>query len=314
MHYQELIRQSGKPFRDYLAERDASPVVQILLYLLCSNILIMSVEMAEEHASTFGFFATLRLWLMAEGVSFAVMPDGQNGLLVPMARAIEERGGVVFRGRKVARILVRGGTATGVALEDGTEISARAVAVATGTKRVPALLDEIPGDVQAAVDYSRLLASRDACVYAVLNEPVVDLKTFTAYCDESGNPEAFLYPMHAIAPWTSRPGTQTLITQQTLPADQFDAAGGVEGVANRLLKLNDELFPGFSRALEGVEIGSNRHLWMEQFSHGPKLPRRADDVPGLWFVGDGTAPVGIATEAAAGSGVVGAGEIVAASR
>ena len=311
MDYQELIRQSNVPLRDYLAERDASPVVQILLYLLCSNMLIMSVEMAETHASVFGLIATLRLWLMAEGISMSVLPDGQKGLLMPMAEAIEGKGGTVLRGRKASQVIIRNGRAVGVALADGTEVTGQNVVIATGTKRIPRLLDEPPDDVRPAIDYSALLASRDACLYAVLNRPIINATTFTAVCDEGGSSEAFLYPMHAVAPWSSQPGTQTLITQRTLPADEFDAAGGVDGVTDSLMKLNEDLFPGFSDALEAVEVGYNQHLWMEHFTHGPKLPRQARDIPGLWFGGDGAAPVGIAVEAAAGSGIVCAREIAA---
>jgi hypothetical protein len=75
------------------------------------------------------------------------------------------------------------------------------------------------------------------------------------------------------------------------------------------MKLNEDLFPGFSNALVGYEVGHNQHLWMEHFVHGPKLPRTSEDLPGLWFGGDGVAPVGIAIEAAAGSGIVCAREI-----
>jgi hypothetical protein len=263
----------------------------------------------------FGLFSLLRVWMLAEGHVVGIMPDPQRGLLMPMAEAIEARGGVVSRGRKVAQVITDHDRAIGVALEDGTEITAPVVAIATATKRVPAILPDMPDAVAAAVAYAAgVTGFRDGYAYVLLDRPVVPFETFCSAFDENFQLQAFMYALHAMAPWTVEPGKQAVFLQRGMPEKEFEAIGGAQGVADDLLAFAANRFPGFAEATVHTGSGSSDHLWIEHFTHGPKLPRTTPDVPGLWFVGDGSGhPVyGIGFEAAAGAGVVGSREILAA--
>ena len=313
LDWRDLCRMSNVPLHQWLAERKAGEMVQALLYGLFTNGAMMSMETSQQHASVFGLFALLRVWMLAEGHVVGIMPDPQRGMLMPMAGAIEARGGVVSRGRKLAHVLIENDRATGVVLEDGTQIDAKAVAVATATRRVPAILPQMPDDVATAVSYAAgVTGFRDGYAYVVLDQPVVPFETFCSAFDETFQLQAFMYALHSMAPWTVEPGNQAVFLQRGMPEKEFEAVGGTQGVADQLLKFAAARFPGFAEATVHTGSGSSDHLWIEHFTHGPKLPRRTDDIAGLWFVGDGSGhPVyGIGFEAAAGAGVVGGREIL----
>jgi hypothetical protein len=271
-----------------------------------------SLEIAAEHVSVFGAFGMLRGIVCGETPALSVKPDCWTGLFVPMGQAIERHGGTVLRGRKVSQVVVESGRAVGVALQDGTELRAKAVALATGTSRVGALLPEMPDAVRTAVEYSAQLVHNDVCVFTVLNKPLVSIRGFTLAADEGGSALAFLFPMHNLAPWSTQPGKQFLISQKFFVPKDFEAIGGAEPAAQQIISLNEELFPGLKEATEAIDIQQHKHHWLGPLVYGPKLPRTTDEIPGLWFVGDGSGPVvGIAMDAAAGAGVHGARQIAA---
>jgi phytoene dehydrogenase-like protein len=313
MDWRDLMAMSDVPLRGWLAERNVNPAVQALLYLFAGNIIETTPEMGAEHVSVFGLFGLLRGIVCAEAPSLTIKPDVWSGLLVPMGKAIERAGGSVLRGKKVARVLIEGGRAIGLALCDGTEIRARAVAIATGTSRVPALLPEMPDEVRAAVDYAAQLEGEDVCIYVVLGQPVVTMDHWGFMLDESGSYLEWFSPIHKLAPWATRPGKQFIVAQTVWTPKDFAKLGGQAAIVDRMMDLNEEFFPGFKEATEAIEVQHHRHLWMVPFVHGPKLPRCTKEVPGLWFVGDGSAPVvGMGVEAAAGAGVCGARDIAVA--
>jgi hypothetical protein len=78
-----------------------------------------------------------------------------------------------------------------------------------------------------------------------------------------------------------------------------------------MIDLNEELYPGFKAAIVDVVKDSHKHHWLSPLHVGPKLPRTIDSVTGLWFVGDGSTPVGaVYSEAATSAGVLGARAMV----
>ncbi len=214
---------------------------------------------------------------------------------------MEANGCPVLRGRKVARVIVENGRAVGVALQDGDEVRGRAVALATSTFRVPKLLDTIPGEVTAAVDYARGHLGHDACTYSLLDKPVVPLKNMTMVGDQFGNNLAYLFPMQAIAPDSTEPGKYLLAAQaQFSPAD-YAAIGGHDGAVKKLLDLQEELYPGFESATVERKEQTHKHHWINPLTHGPKLPRRCEDIPGLYFAADGSVPFGVEGAGQAGT-------------
>jgi phytoene dehydrogenase-like protein len=313
--WRDLMAKSDVPLREWLAERDVSPAVQALLYLFAGNIMETTPEMGAEHLSVFGLFGLLRGIVCAEAPSLTIKPDVWSGLLVPMGKAIERAGGSVLRGTKVDKVLIEGGRAVGLTLRDGRELKAKAVAIATGTSRVPALLPQMPDEVRVAVDYAAQLEGEDVCIYVVLGRPVVTMDHWGFVLDESGSYLEWFSPIHKLAPWATQPGKQFIVAQTVWTPEDFAKLGGQAAIVERMMDLNEEIFPGFKEATEAIEVQHHRHLWMVPFVHGPKLPRCTKEVPGLWFVGDGSSPVvGMGVEAAAGAGVLGARDILAALR
>jgi len=68
---------------------------------------------------------------------------------------------------------------------------------------------------------------------------------------------------------------------------------------------------GFTDAVVDMVKDSHKHHWLSPLHVGPKLPRTVDSVAGLWFVGDGSTPVGgVYSEAATSAGILGARAMV----
>lgn len=313
LEWADLLTLTEVPLKEWLADRSTDPMIEVVLYILCAAIMETTPELAGEHTSVYGLIGMLRGLLIGEAPCAVVHPDSQTGLWVPIAEAIDGLGGRVSRGRKVQELSFEGSHASGVILADGTELKARAIALAVGDNRLGRLLSPLPEPVQAALDYSALLGTVDVCTFSVLHEPVVDLDWFSLVVNEAGAAQAFLFPLHRITPWNVTPGMQLLAAQAFMPQAAFDHAGGVQGVAASLASLGEELFPGFTKATSTVTTQQHRHHWMSPVTHGPKIPRTVGDLPGVFFVGDGSAPVaGLGCDAAAGAGVLGARDILTA--
>ena len=132
---------------------------------------------------------------------------------------------------------------------------------------------------------------------------------------DTGENLAWVFPMHSVAPWSTQPGKQYLVTMSFHTLGQFEAGGGEAGAIERLTDLQEELFPGFRDAIEAVDYQRHHHYWMNPMCHGPKLPSQSDTIRGLWFAGDGSVPIGgFGVEAAASAGVLRGRQIAAALR
>jgi phytoene dehydrogenase-like protein len=70
------------------------------------------------------------LAVLASSSGFAVPAGGAGAITAALVRRVEERGGAIRTGARVAEILVRGGRAAAVRLDDGAEIDARRAVVA----------------------------------------------------------------------------------------------------------------------------------------------------------------------------------------
>ena len=77
----------------------------------------------------------MRPWIRRPGGSSVMVKGGAGALTAAMADAAREAGAEIRTGATVTRILVRDGRVTGVVLEDGAEIQARAVIANADPKR-----------------------------------------------------------------------------------------------------------------------------------------------------------------------------------
>ena len=304
---EELYELASVPLTAWLDERGADALVSHLFIALVANICESTPDMCREHLSVFGAFAMLRSFLCGEGALAVVLPDARDGLCIPLGHAVEERGGAVWRGQKVDEVIVEDGRATGVRMADGRVARAPHVAIAAGNPRIPALFAELPADAVEPIEYSAKLQHRDFCTMAVLNKDVVTLDRYVMVSDELGNNIAWVWPLHSMAPWTTQPGKQFVLAQAFYTPETVEEAGGREAIYERMHDEIEKLYPGYRDAIETATTQEHKHHWMGPLSHGPKLPRRSASVEGVWFVGDGSAPLlGVGVEAAASAGVMGA--------
>jgi phytoene dehydrogenase-like protein len=315
--YPELRKLHRVSMAEWLAEQGADEMLTQIMLALASVVGELPLEAGTEM-SVFGFWALIRSLVCGEQPYMLVYPDAQEGLCVPLARAIERGGGVVSRGHKVQCVPTEQGKVGTVVLEDGTEFWAPVVAIATGNSRIPALLDAVPAQVEEALTYAAKFSNTtDVVTYTLLDKPVVPpaRDRFTAVLNPDDLTRPFLqysWPLHSIVPWCTEPGKQFLLSQRLYTSDaEVAAAGSRDDIVAAIHALNEDLYPGYNDAIEDVGVLSHRHHWSAPFLAGPKLPRTVADVDGLWFVGDGSTPIdGVYFEAAASAGILGARSIV----
>jgi glycine/D-amino acid oxidase-like deaminating enzyme len=302
--YQELIRMGDVPIADWLDDQGADEVLQYFLLFCLANMCETTIEVIREYVSVFGAWGCFRLMLCGEAPLVVPNPDPRTGLVVPLANAVENMGGEIWRGRKASDVIIESDRAVGIALEDGTEVRAKAVVMATGTPRVPKLLKQMPSQVEAAVKLATSIDGEDVTVYTVLDEPVCTLRSLTGVANLDGSNAAFLFPMHQVPGDHTQPGKQYLVSQAFYTRDEF-ATLGRDGAVKELNELCEEMFPGFGAATGNFAVKSHKHHWLSPFLHGPKLPSTTSDLPGLWFAGDGSVPnESLGLEGACSTGVL----------
>jgi phytoene dehydrogenase-like protein len=313
MSWDELADLQRTPLVQWVAEQGGNDVLSMIMCVLAANLTETTPAVAAEHVSVYGMMGMLRGLVSGEAVVTAPSPDPWEGLCVPLGRGLDAAGCTVRRGSKVAQVIIEGGRAVGVALENGDEIRARAVALAVGNPRVPALLEKVYDEVAGALDYAAQLLGHDACTYALLDrEDVVPLRNMTMVADAMGNNLAYLFPMNYIAPDSTEDGRWLLACQAQFSKEAFAEIGGNEGAVKHLLDLQEEMFPGFTDATVELKTMTHKHHWLNPLTHGPKLPAESSDVPGLYFAGDGSAPIqGIGVEGAGQAGAIRARRIAA---
>jgi hypothetical protein len=307
--FEELLTMDRVPFAGWLAEQGADELVQFLLLTFAGNVALLTADEAREHLSVFGALGPLRTMLCGEGILCVVAPDAREGIAIPVAAEIERRGGAVWRGRRVDRVLIEDGRVGGVRLVDGTEVRAPVVAVAVGNPRIPALFDELPDELEAPLAYKAGTDRREFCTFTVLDRPVVPPRggRYLAVLNTDFTFLQWDWPLHEIAPWSTREGQQFLVSERLLPQPAVDAFGGPDAVYDDMIALNEELYPGFRDAIVDMVKDQHKHHWLSPLHVGPKLPRTVDSVAGLWFVGDGSTPIGgVYSEAATSAGILGA--------
>jgi glycine/D-amino acid oxidase-like deaminating enzyme len=318
--FAELQAMRQVPLAAWLEDQGADELVSTLLLTFCGFSHDLSLEGARELLSVFGGLAVLRLMLCGEGLLPIAYPNPREGLCIPMAKEIERRGGVVWRGRRVQRVVTESGKATGIVMEDGTEVHAPNVALACGNGRVGGLLDPLPPEAVGPVSYSAKITMKDFNMGFLLDRPIVeDDKVATAVFDPTTmSIYHWGWILTGIAPWTTEPGKQIIGAHMAYDQKQIAEAGGEDAIYAQMRARTAEQHSGFDDLVVAeVRVSTappDGNPWMSPISIGPKLPLKSKDIDALWYVGDGSeASQGIWSEAAASAGVLGARAILSAT-
>lgn len=312
--YEELLEMHDVRLSDWLLEQGADDATTFVILTLAGIATELSVEMTREHTSVLGGFGVLRLLMAGEGSLPMIYPSLREGLCMPLADAIDAGGGEVRRRSKVERVLIDNGRVVGVQFVDGSRLECSIVAMATGTPRIAEIIDPVPPEVAAPLDYLRQVDLQDFNQFRLLREPLAPPNMATVLFD----PPTMSWQLCTLsiteaAPWTTEPGKQVVLVHISYSKQQIDEIGGPDAVYELMTKTANEMIPGLEEATEDMVQMGNRHHWFAPTCIGPKLPRLSPSVAGLYYVGDGSRPSGgVWTEAAASCGILGARDIMAA--
>ena len=228
----------------------------------------------------FGAGLAYMLAVTATTGGYGFPKGGAQRLTDAMVARLAERGGQIRLGARVTRVLVRGGRAAAVVLEDGTEIAARHAVVAD-TSPASLLLSmvderEVPGWVRGfmkrfpqgwgtfKVDWAlsgpvpwQVEAARSSAVVHA-GESVDDLARFTGEARAGGLPERpyLVIGQQSLADPTRAPaGKHTLYCYTHVPSQvEGGWAAAREGFADRVEARIEELAPGFRASILGRHV------------------------------------------------------------
>ena len=221
----------------------------------------------------------------ARGV-WGYVRGGMGSLSEALAAAARARGAEIRTGARVARVRVRGGTATGVVLEDGTEIAARRVASsadATATLLGMVGREHLPPEVAEAVgaiDYASAslkinLALSEAPSFTALpgreagpqHRGTIHVCPGLDYIERafddaragrpSASPVLECTMPSAVDPGVAPPGRHLMqIFVQYAPYRLAEGGwdGRKEAFADRCVELLDAYAPGFARSVLGRQV------------------------------------------------------------
>jgi len=230
----------------------------------------------------FGAGLAYMLAVTATTGGYGFPSGGAQSLTDALVARLVERGGELRLGARVTRVVVRGGRASAVVLEDGTEVGARHAVVAD-TSPATLLLSmvddrEVPGWVRAfmrrfpqgwgtfKVDWAlsqpvpwTVEAARESAVVHA-GESVDDLARFTREARAGRLPERpyLVIGQQSLADPTRAPaGKHTLYCYTHIPS-RVDGGWSAarEGFADRIEARIEELAPGFRASILGRHIMS----------------------------------------------------------
>ncbi len=291
MSWDDISQLAEIPLTQWLADRGADPVVAKIMCGLAAKVSEIPVEVAERISNAYGILTKIRTLLFGEAFCTSPAPDPWEGMVLPLARALEAAGCTILRSAPMADVLIEGGEARGIVLRSGDEIRGRAVALATGTQRIARILKNPPASVQRAIDHANAVKGFDCCTYSLLDRDVTDgLVNITMITDEAGANRGYVFPMHAVSPGSTEEGRFLLAAQSQHMPEEYESLGGHDGAVDELLKLQERLYPGLEDATVERATQVHPYGWLNPSTHGPKLAGRCEDIPGLYFAGDGSTP------------------------
>jgi phytoene dehydrogenase-like protein len=315
--YPQLLRMHDVPLVQWLEDQKADEFVAHFMLMIAAafNASTSTPEFSRENSSVFGAIGVLRSCFCGEAVFGYVYPDHREGMAMPLARAIEHRGGAVWRGRHVSHVNTVDGRVRSVILDDDTEIKTQNVAMACSNSRIRSLLDPLPPEVERPLSHGEKNAHKTFFVFGVLDKPAVPSDQCVGVLSPEGSMVQWMMPVHSLAPWCVQPGKQLVVSGTAIQVDELKNHGGEDAIYARLHNVTDCYYPGYKDALVATDALTHPsgNLWFGPVFTGPKLPRSVESVDGLWFVGENSTPVGgIWMEAAASAGILGARQIFAA--
>jgi phytoene dehydrogenase-like protein len=236
-----------------------------------------------------GAMVGFMLAVMASSAGFPVAAGGAGAVTGALRRRLEEAGGKVTTGRRVERVVVRGGRAVAVRLEGGDEIEAgRAVLADVGAPALYRRLLEgvdLPGALRRQIEqfkpgfgtfkvdwalsgpvpWRAANARRSAVVHA--GDGLADLARFTAEVRAGRlpkNPYMVIGQPTLADPGRAPAGRHTLYAYSRVPpAVPRGWAAEREGFADRLEARVEGLAPGFRALILGRSIQSPDDLERE---------------------------------------------------
>jgi glycine/D-amino acid oxidase-like deaminating enzyme len=291
MSWTQISQLSETPLAEWLQQRGADPVVAQIMCGLAAKVSEIPVDVAEQILNAYGILTKIRTLLFGEAFCTSPAPDPWEGMVLPLARALEAKGCTILRSAAMDDVLIEQGRAAGVVLKSGAEIRGRAVALATGTPRIARILKNMPAAVRAAVEHADSVKGYDCCTYSLLDRDVTNgLANITMITDEQGANRGYVFPMHAVSPGSTEEGKFLLAAQSQHMSDEYHALGGHDGAVQSLLGLQERLYPGLENATVQRATQVHPYGWLNPSTHGPKLPGRCEEIPGLYFAGDGSTP------------------------
>jgi hypothetical protein len=310
--YQELFKLHRVSVPEWFEEQGVKDELVKMIPLVLGAALSGLTVQDAQHLSVPGLFGLLRSYCCGEGDSWVVYPDVREGLCMPIAKEIEQRGGTVWRGRRISQVQIDGDKAGTVVMEDGTEVSAPAVAMAYSNGRTAALLGQPLPEVEASLAFEAQFDGLQAFeIFSLLDRNVdQSSKSWQMVIDADASPKMLSWSVQDVAPWAVEPGKFLLASECVLSATQVENAGGPAAVYANLGDLTEELHPGYKDAVLAT-VNQTHPSWLTHICDGPKLPRISPSVDGLYFVGDTSEPFcGLAMEASASAGILGARAIL----
>lgn len=305
----ELASMQQVPLVEWLEKEGADELTTALCLVIGANYTYLNTQQAAEHMSVFGLFGPMRSYLGGDAQLCTIEPDCREGLWIPMARAIEERGSTVWRGSRVAEITVRNGVASGVILQDGREATAPVIASTLGSGRMKSVLDPLPPEAERVIAFEEATIGdlKEYTTFA-LTERVVDSHPgmLIATVRADGSFVQVDWNLTSLGKWCSPPGTNLIASEVVRSEAEVEAMGGESALHAEMQKIAETTYPGYLDSM--TDFAALRHPQLvTAFLTGPKLPRQSPSVDGLWYVGENSQPVdGCYTDGASSAGVLGA--------
>ena len=278
--------EGGPSLRDWLLGYTEHAVLHGIFQSLAASIFAVNAD--EIPARTF-----FEHFMVRGGVKcFGFAPYGCLGLVEPLARAIEARGGAVWTESAVERILVRDGSVVGVVCRRGGSavgIAVSAIVSNAGPRETLALLDEgaVPRDYRERVE-TRVRPTANVALYFTGSRPLVPAPGLVTFVEAQR--VCNLANLGELCPELT-PGGEPLYVAFGVPRPSLGPFDAEETI--RL--MNEDLaaqVPGFRESGRVLAVNVMQGSWPAQRACAGHDLAQQTPIHGLWHVGDGVKPAG----------------------
>lgn len=277
--------ETGPSLRDWLAGYTEHRTLHGIFQSLAASIFAVNADEISARA----FFEHF----MRRGgfKRFGFAPRGCLGLLEPLAGALAARGGEVWTGTAVERVLVREGAVAGIICRRGaeaTEVRTPVVVSNAGPRETLPLLDESTVDLDYRRRIARARPAANIAVYFTAEQPLVSAPGLVTF------PEAErlcnLANLGQLCPELT-PAGEPLYVAFGVPRPSLGDFDEDETVRLVLADLAAQV-PGFDTSARVLAVNVMRGSWPAQRASAGHDAPQATPVRGLWNVGDGAKPPG----------------------